>query len=68
MLISARICFRRSYTTVAYAHTIKTSLIQEPHNVNMFQVNTELKGLVKSGRLNGARQVLDTMPHIDEVT
>ncbi|KAJ0770950.1 putative tetratricopeptide-like helical domain superfamily [Helianthus annuus] len=70
MLISARIYIRRSYTTtcVAYAHTIKTPSIQEPHNVNMFQVNTELKELVKSGKLNGARQVFDKMPQRDEVT
>ncbi|KAI3808429.1 hypothetical protein L1987_24380 [Smallanthus sonchifolius] len=68
-----RIWFRRSYTTscLAYAQTIKTPSIQETHNAtqsNMFQLNTELKELVKAGRLSDARQVFDKMPHRDEVT
>ncbi|KAI3704542.1 hypothetical protein L1987_74765 [Smallanthus sonchifolius] len=68
-----RILFRRSYTTscFAYTQTIKTPSIQETHNAtpfNMFQLNTELKELVKAGRLSDAHQVFDKMPHRDEVT
>ncbi|KAL8240533.1 hypothetical protein R6Q59_013888 [Mikania micrantha] len=72
MVISARICLRR-YTTscVAYAQTLRTPSIYETHVVtrfSMFEVNTELKELVKSGRLSDARQVFDKLPKRDEVT
>ncbi|KAI3666938.1 hypothetical protein L6452_41979 [Arctium lappa] len=35
---------------------------------DMLQVNSKLKELVKSGRLNDARQMFDKLPHRDEVT
>lgn len=73
MVISSRICIKKSYTTscIAYAQTIKPTSIQQPHNVtpfNMFEINTTLKELVKSGRLSNARQLFDKLPHRDEFT
>ncbi|XP_076952599.1 putative pentatricopeptide repeat-containing protein At3g47840 [Bidens hawaiensis] len=73
MFISTRIRIRRSYTTsyIPYTQTINHPSIQQPHNAtqfNMFQINTELKSLVKSGNLSHARQVFDELPHRDEVT
>ncbi|KAK1440582.1 hypothetical protein QVD17_06411 [Tagetes erecta] len=73
MVISPRICIIRSYTTscIAYAQTLKTTSIQQTHNANqfnMFQINTELKDLVKAGKLSDARQVFDKLPQRDEVT
>ncbi|KAL7614264.1 hypothetical protein Lser_V15G07316 [Lactuca serriola] len=73
MVISARFCIKRSYTTscIAYAQTFKPQSIQETHNVtqfDMFEVNSKLKELVKSDRLSDARQLFDKLPHRDEIT
>ncbi|XP_071735292.1 putative pentatricopeptide repeat-containing protein At3g47840 [Rutidosis leptorrhynchoides] len=74
MVISARICVRRSYTTscIAYAQTIiKPPPVQALNNVTssaMYEVNYKLKELVKSGRLSDARQLFDKLPQRDGVT
>ncbi|KAL4577651.1 hypothetical protein LXL04_013762 [Taraxacum kok-saghyz] len=73
MVLSARICIRRSYSTscIAYAQTVNSSSIQETHNVtqfNMFEANSKLKELIKSDKLSDARQLFDKLPHRDEIT
>ncbi|KAM0021827.1 hypothetical protein Hdeb2414_s0024g00655241 [Helianthus debilis subsp. tardiflorus] len=69
MAISTRICIKRSYATscVAYPQTPKTPPIQQPHNVNPFNM-FQLKGPVKAGRLSDARQLFDKLPQRDQVT
>ncbi|KAJ0039783.1 hypothetical protein Pint_28331 [Pistacia integerrima] len=41
---------------------------QLPCHVNMFEVNSQLKELVKAGHLKDARKVFDKMPHRDEIS
>lgn len=67
MFTSARILrIKRSYT-----QTLKHPLIQQTHHAthfDMFETNTTLKELVKSGRLTDARQLFDKLSQKDEIT
>lgn len=41
---------------------------QFPTHVNIFEINSELKSLVKTGHLRDARNMFDKMPHRDEIS
>lgn len=48
-----------------YQMSLKTQL---PSQVNMFEVNSQLKQLVKDGHLQEARKMFDKMPYRDEIS
>jgi pentatricopeptide repeat protein len=81
MVLSIRPPIRRLFTasTIAYTECIDilvsetkpNHLAQKTHFVNhvdMLEVNSQLKQLVKAGNLNAARGMFDKMPHRDEIS
>ncbi|CAK9152360.1 unnamed protein product [Ilex paraguariensis] len=82
MVLSVRPFFRRFYTTsavIACAESRdvldlevgKYQLFEEIQNVsqpNMFEVNSQLKELLKMGHLSDARHMFDKLPHRDEIS
>ena len=84
MVLSVRpLIFRRLFTssTIAYtecrdilfseAKPHPLELAQKTHlvsHVDMLEVNSQLKQLVKAGDLNAARRMFDKMPHRDEIS
>ncbi|XP_060195968.1 putative pentatricopeptide repeat-containing protein At3g47840 [Lycium barbarum] len=80
-MISIRLCLRRFYSTSKFTYAKwgdfldlekrNYHLMQEPHDFplqNMFEINSQLKELVKKGQLENARQMFDKMTQRDEVT
>ncbi|KAK7852465.1 putative pentatricopeptide repeat-containing protein At3g47840 [Quercus suber] len=84
MVLSVRpLIFRRLFTSSTIAYTEcrdllfsetkphPLELVQKTHLVNhvdMPEVNSQLKQLVKAGDLNAARRMFDKMPHRDEIS
>lgn len=84
MVLSVRpLIFRRLFTSSTIAYTECRDLLfseAKPHplelaqkthlvsHVDMLEVNSQLKQLVKAGDLNAARRMFDKMPHRDEIS
>ncbi|CAK7339609.1 unnamed protein product [Dovyalis caffra] len=81
MFLSVRPHVRRLCTVSAMACTDYRDLMvssqkpeaspsktQIPNHINMLEINSELKQLVKTGRLDNARQMFDKMLHRDEIS
>ncbi|XP_059636766.1 putative pentatricopeptide repeat-containing protein At3g47840 [Cornus florida] len=81
MVVSIRPHMRRLYTVSAIAYNesreslalgkSKDFLAQKTNDVtrvDMLEVNSQLKELVKTGQLNDARQMFDKLPHRDEIS
>ncbi|KAK9990356.1 hypothetical protein SO802_025341 [Lithocarpus litseifolius] len=84
MVLSVRpLIFRRLFTSSTLAYTECRDLLfseAKPHplelaqkthlvyHVDMPEVNSQLKQLVKAGDLNAARTMFDKMPHRDEIS
>ncbi|XP_030974730.1 putative pentatricopeptide repeat-containing protein At3g47840 [Quercus lobata] len=84
MVLSVRpLIFRRLFTSSTIAYTECRDLLfseaklhplelaQKTHlvsHVDMLEVNSQLKQLVKAGDLNAARRMFDKMPHRDEIS
>ncbi|XP_075655827.1 putative pentatricopeptide repeat-containing protein At3g47840 [Castanea sativa] len=84
MVLSVRpLIFRRLFTSSTIAYTECRDLLfseTKPHpldlaqkthlvnHVDMLEVNSQLKQLVKAGGLNAARRMFDKMPHRDEIS
>ncbi|KAG6729703.1 hypothetical protein I3842_01G043500 [Carya illinoinensis] len=81
MVLPIRSPFRRFFTASALAYTEygdllvselkRTCIIPKTHSVNdvdMPEVNAQLKQLVKTGHLSDARSMFDKMPYRDEIT
>ncbi|KAG8383358.1 hypothetical protein BUALT_Bualt04G0004100 [Buddleja alternifolia] len=81
MVLSLRpLITRRFYarSSLAYADSLEILSLQEckenpkPDNesmqINMLEVNSQLKFLTKSGDLKGARNLFDKLPHRDEIS
>eukprot|EP00257_Ricinus_communis_P018157 XP_015576787.1 putative pentatricopeptide repeat-containing protein At3g47840 [Ricinus communis] len=55
--------------SVAYSVPNNLSHKTQPSNlINMLEINSKLKALVKTGCLQDARQMFDEMPHRDEIS
>ncbi|KAK6150631.1 hypothetical protein DH2020_015563 [Rehmannia glutinosa] len=82
MVLSLRpLITRRLYSNscFAYAESIDTLLFDERKDpstsnqpestqINMLELNSQLKHLTKTGDLKSARNMFDTLPHKDEIT
>ncbi|KAF3976179.1 hypothetical protein CMV_000625 [Castanea mollissima] len=84
MVLSVRpLIFRKLFTSSTIAYTECRDLLfseTKPHpldlaqkthlvnHVDMLEVNSQLKQLVKTGDLNAARRMFDKMPHRDEIS
>ncbi|KAA8547392.1 hypothetical protein F0562_003744 [Nyssa sinensis] len=81
MILSIRPRMRRLYTASTIVYNESRDLLefekseellpQKTHNViqvDMLEVNSQLKGLVKAGQLTDARQMFDKIPHRDEIS
>ena len=84
MVLSVRpLILRRLFTSSTIAYTECRDLLfseAKPHplelaqkthlvsHVDMLEVNSQLKQLVKAGDLNAARRMFDKMPHRDEIS
>ncbi|GMI79607.1 hypothetical protein like AT3G47840 [Hibiscus trionum] len=73
MVLTIRVHNLRKLCTVSnilVSHTPSINSLKDhiPTPINMLQLNSDLKILVKTGNLHEARQVFDGMPHRDEIS